>query len=125
MHSRENIYKPSRDRVQRARQGLPNAELVKHTLLLPRYFPLPPDFPHLHCLLAVAYGEDHGPIRTKTALADGARVCSDAHEAAPRGERVHADRVCVWRWGGLGYVWQALTRMPRETMRAKQLPRVR
>ena len=122
MQSRENIYKPSRDRAQRARQGLPNAELVKRTLLLPRYLRLPPDLPHLHCLLAVAYGEDHGPIRTETALADGARVCSDAHKAAARGERVHADRVCVWRWGGLGYVWQALTRMPRETVRAKQLP---
>lgn len=105
--------------------GSSNAELIKRALLLPRFFSPPPDFPHLHRLFAVTYSEDHGSIRTKTALADGARVCSDAHEAAARGERVHADRVCVWRWGGLGYVWHAITRMPRKAVRAEQLPRVR
>ena len=91
MQSMGNIHKPPRGRAQRACQGLPNAELIKRALLLPRFFPPSPDLPHLHRLLAVAYGEDHGPVRTKTALADGAGVCSDAHEAATRGKRVHAD----------------------------------
>ena len=125
-HAEQEKYtRASRGRVQRAHQDSPNAELIKRALLLPRFLPPPPDLPHLHCLFAVTYGEDHGSIRTKTALADSARVCSDAHEAAARGERVHADRVCVWRWSGLGYVWHALTRIPRKAMGAEQLPRVR
>lgn|SRR6267142_352429 len=82
----------------------PDAELIKRALLSLRFFPPAPNFPHLHRLLAVTYREDHGSIGAETALADGARVRSDAHEAAAGGERVHADRVGVRRNYGLGNV---------------------
>lgn len=101
----EIIHEPSRPTaVVGASPESPDAELIKRALLSLRFFPPAPNLPHLHRLLAVAYREDHGSIGAETALADGARVRSDTHEAAAGGERVHADRVGVRRKYGLGNV---------------------
>lgn len=115
----------NKGRAQRARRGLSNAELVKRALLLPRLLPPAPDLPHLHRLFAVAYREDHGPIWTKAALADGTRVRGDADKAAAGGECVDADRVGIRGRGRLGHVRKALACVPREAMSAQQFPRVR
>ncbi len=44
----------------------------------------------------MANRKDHGSIRTKTALTDGARVCCDTDKAAACGERMHTDGIGVW-----------------------------
>jgi hypothetical protein len=85
-------------------EGSPDTELIKRAFLPLRLFPPAPNLPHFHRLLAIAYRENHSSIGAETALAHGARVRSDAHEAAAGGERVHADRVGIWRHGWLGYV---------------------